>query len=139
MLKFETFVKLMMMTTSNHDAECLTAIRSANRLLAREGKNWEELITGLVPMEQEAKPEARQRPRTETPPWADDGDGPDIPHRGDPDYQAFIFRVFEEAIAKTKRGTSFGDTIKSIHEWWLEKGFVTDKQLKAVLKAAGRV
>jgi hypothetical protein len=142
MLKFETFVKLMMMTTSSHDAEALTAMRKANALLSAEGKNWEELITGLVPMEQERREEPKSRPRTETPPWADvnEDDWMDsVPPNGSPTYQTFVFGAFEEALGKVKKGTSFRNTLEGIHQWWLDKGFLTKAQLRVVLKAAGRL
>jgi hypothetical protein len=146
-LKFETFVKLMMMTTSTSDGEALTAIRKANTLLKAEGKNWEELITGLVPMEPDRppreEPSPRRRPRTETPPWADDQEEDDwkahVPHRHSPEYQTFIFGAFEEALAKVRKGSSFRNTLESIHQWWQDKHFLTDAQLRVVLKAAGRI
>ena len=144
MLKFETFVKLMMMTTSDNDAEALVAMRKANGLLKAEGKNWEELITGLVPMEpdrpQREEPPPRRRPRTEAPPWADDGGGGvEVPHRGSPDYRAFVDGAFEEALAKVRKGSSFRNTVENIHQWWQDKNFLTDPQLRVILKAAGRI
>jgi hypothetical protein len=142
MLKLETFVKLMMMTTSDKDGEALTAIRKANLLLKAEGKNWEELITGLVPIEREARfqEEAPRRSSGKAPPWDDDEDWKKaVPRRGAPEYQTFMYGLFEEALSKVRTGTSFRNTIESIHQWWQDKGFVTDNQLKVVLKAAGRI
>ena len=148
MLKFETFVKLMMMTTSDHDREALTALRKANALLKAEGKNWEELITGLVPMEpdrpppREEEPRGRSRPRPqrETPPWeGEEAWREDVPRRGSPEYQTFMFGIFEEALAKVRKGSSFRNTVESIHQWWQDKGFLTDAQLRVILKAAGRI
>ena len=141
MLKFEQFVKLMMMTTSDRDPEALTAIRKANALLKAEGKNWEELITGLVPMEndrpRQEEPSPRRRPREETPPWEEAG--VEVPSRGSPNYRAFIDEAFEEALAKVRKGSSFRNTVENIHQWWQDKNFLTDPQLRVILKAAGRI
>ena len=38
------FVKLMMLTTSPHDAEALVALRKANRILSEAKVNWAELL-----------------------------------------------------------------------------------------------
>lgn len=150
MIKFETFVKLMMMTSSDIDAEALTALRKANAMLKAEGKNWEELITGLVPMENDRpareEPRPRRQARTSTPPWADDdgfnydqSDRSSGPSPGSMDYEDWVNGAFEEALAKVRKGSSFRNTLESIHQWWQDKGFLTQAQLRAVLKGAGRI
>jgi hypothetical protein len=125
-IKFQIFVKLMQMTTSDSDAEALVAIRKANAMLKAERKNWEDLITGLVPMTKEA--EARPQRRNYEDP---------LQHEY-PSSES-INTAFEEAFNRVNRASSFYATIESIHTWWEEKGFLTEKQLSVILKAAGRI
>jgi hypothetical protein len=42
----DRFVKLMMLTQSDHDGEALVALRKANGLLVRDNQNWQEFIDG---------------------------------------------------------------------------------------------
>lgn len=127
MIKFQIFVKLMQMTTSDSDAEALVAIRKANAMLKAERKNWEDLITGLVPMTKEAEAPRPQRRNYEDP----------LQHEY-PSSES-INTAFEEAFNRVNPGSSFYATIESIHTWWEEKGFLTAKQLSVILKAAGRM
>jgi len=46
MLDKTRLVKLVMMTTSNHDGEALNAIRMANSLLAANKLNWSDILLG---------------------------------------------------------------------------------------------
>jgi hypothetical protein len=119
----------MQMTTSDSDPEALIAIRKANAMLKAERKNWEDLITGLVPMTKEAEAPRSQRRNYEDPLH---------PNTEYPSSE-IINTAFEEAFNRVNRGSSFYATIESIHAWWEEKGFLTAKQLNTVLKAAGRM
>lgn len=42
----ELFVKLLAMTTSAHDGECLAAIRKANTILRRNQLTWAQVFAG---------------------------------------------------------------------------------------------
>ena len=57
-MNYDRLIKLMMMTTSSHDGECLNAIRMANARLAEENMNWEEILKA-------PQPQQRRRPA----PW----------------------------------------------------------------------
>jgi hypothetical protein len=127
------FVKLMGMTFSHHDPEALTALRKANAMLLADNMTWEEYLN-VKPDNSYLVPPS-QRARREPAPWGeDDGSGftdYDGRHRG-PE----IDDMFETAFA-TARG-SFVHFLESINEWWKEKGFLTEKQYKALRRAAKR-
>lgn len=46
--KQELLAKLLRMTTSDNDAECLVAIRKANTLLRDNGWDWDKLLAGKI-------------------------------------------------------------------------------------------
>lgn len=46
--KQELLTKLLMLTTSNNDAEALQAVRKANALLKASGWDWQQLINGKI-------------------------------------------------------------------------------------------
>jgi hypothetical protein len=63
-------VKLLNMTSSEHDAEALNAIRHADALLRRHGTTWVDLLTLPQGSARAPQPEARQQqpaPRPENP------------------------------------------------------------------------
>jgi hypothetical protein len=109
-----------MLTTSDNDAEALVAIRSANKILADAGIDWNRVFdrTITVAAEFEAAPEeskiVRQTVSTHT-------------------------REIEEAFttikARDPRGT-FADFIASLKDQWDEKHFLTEKQKAALFRAA---
>lgn len=41
-------IKLLNLTRSDHDGEALSAIRKANELLAREGRQWSDVVWDIV-------------------------------------------------------------------------------------------
>ncbi len=61
-MKNATFIKIMMMTTSNSDGEALTAIRRANKILADAKTSWAELLDAV-----QADQSYRVPPSTPTP------------------------------------------------------------------------
>jgi hypothetical protein len=125
------FVKLMMMTTSSHDQEALTAIRKANAILASANVNWEEFL-GAV---DEVKASSTRHANS-------DSDFSDI--NGSSSYRgsgacsdaSLIDPMFEQAFANVRPGSSFRDFIESIHEWWETRGYLTQRQFQALRKAA---
>ena len=46
--RHEMLLKLLKMTTSDNDGECLVAIRKANGLLRSAGWDWDKLIAGKI-------------------------------------------------------------------------------------------
>ena len=108
--KFELFIKLMMLSTSDQDGEALAALRKANAVLAEANMNWEELIRA------KAKAEIRpdERPATGV-------------------AEPFIEEMLEELLRDVKG--SFRDFIVSISEWYDKHGSLTPKQYAAIKKA----
>jgi hypothetical protein len=119
---FKVFVKLMGMTTSSNDGECLNAIRMANAQLAKIDQTWEELLAGKVRMISDSvfgdAPDPRKRSTKST-----------VRHT-DADQ---INPIFEHLLRETKG--SFRGFVESVHEWWEEKGYLTDGQFTALKRS----
>ena len=120
------FVKLMMMTTSPHDGEALTAIRKANAILASANVNWEEFLKALT----------SSSPQSSSSKVADD-EFEDVGRRsGKHDDEKEINRLFARAFSNTPKNSGFRNFLDSVYEWWEEKGFLTEKQYQAIKRAA---
>lgn len=136
-------VKLMMLTTSPHDGEALTAIRKANALLAAADVNWAEFLTAVETTKKSADraadqefrkpPSQRRRERGD-----DDNAFSDVGRSSNQKYDdaSVIDPMFESAFANASGG--FADFLQSVHEWWIDKGFLTEKQYYAVKRSAER-
>jgi hypothetical protein len=65
----ERLAKLLSMTSSDHDAEALAAIRKANDLLRLNRKTWFDVLDTSIPALEPPRPEApRYAPRPSGPP-----------------------------------------------------------------------
>lgn len=116
--KFEKFIKLMMMTTSPNDGECLTAVRMANATLMEANLNWDEFLRGKAKIT-----------------------GDTTPNHSGKKYQnaVEIEAMFNSILATARRGTSFYNFIKSLSDWWEANGFLTEKQYNALRKSYERI
>lgn len=125
---FAKFKKLMQMTLSQNDGECLTAIRKANALLLADNKNWEELIDGKVTktISQPYQDPGAKAGHTSTP-----GMGP----KKDPE---LINLMFEELLRVLRPENSFRAFVEDVHSFWETKGWISDKQFEAITKAYER-
>ena len=124
------FVKLMMMTTSPHDGEALTAIRKANAILASANVNWEEFLKALTGPS--SKPSSSKVADDD-----DDDEFEDVGRRsGKHDDEREINRLFARAFSNTPKNSGFRNFLDSVYEWWEEKGFLTEKQYQAIKRAA---
>jgi hypothetical protein len=119
------FIKLMMMTTSSHDQEALTAIRKANAILASANVNWEEFLN--------ATEAAAAKTNTNS---GFTSYGSQFSRQTSFTDAAEIDPLFDRAFANVSSGASFRHFLESIHEWWENKGYLTEKQLQALRKAA---
>lgn len=131
---FQIFAKLMEMTTSPHDAEALVAIRKANALLARTNQTWHDLLSAKVTMmpgspfdsipDPFAKPEAaKPKPKP----------GPRHDKTSDPEIDDW----FDDLLHGSRRVTTgFRTFVEDVHQWWQDKGFLTDAQYQTIKKAA---
>jgi len=120
-MDLEIFIKLMGMTTSRFDGEALVALRKANAMLMGANLTWQELLAGKVrvaPSQAASPRHGTAKPRT----------------NNRHDDQDEINALFEAAFAGA-RG-SFKEFLDSIHEWWEQKLFLTDRQYEALRKAA---
>jgi hypothetical protein len=138
------FVKLMMMTTSSNDGEALTALRKANAILAEANVNWAEFLSAVGSGKTQednsfrVKPSERQKRRNQS---FDDNSFSDVGKSAGSssryDDAKEIEPMFERAFANAGN-SGFRDFLDSVHEWWEDKGFLSDKQYQAVKKAADR-
>jgi len=117
-MNLEKFIKLMMMTTSSHDGECLNAIRMANAELAKINNNWEDLLRSKVST-------TSSYTRTQT-------RENDEEHLSDDEIDA----LFEQALKRVPKSSSFRIFVEGVHAWWEMNGFLSPAQLAAIKKAA---
>lgn len=120
------FVKLMMMTTSNSDGEALTALRKANKILADAKVSWIELLGAQKPDNSFRVPPSK-RPRPE-PQWEDV-----VNH--DRHVGSDIDEMFEK-VFKQKMSEGFASFVESLHIWWEQKGWLSEKQYRSLKNAA---
>lgn len=117
--KFEKFKKLMMMTASQNDGECLNAIRMANAFLAEANLNWDEFLQGKVKIT---------------------AGSISAGYAGKKYTNATeIEQMLEAVMAGVKAGSSFKRFIESLNDWWEEKGFLTEKQYNALRQSYERI
>jgi hypothetical protein len=117
--EFNKLKKLMMMTTSSNDGECLNALRLANGMLMAENVNWDEVLDRSVTVVHD-----EPTPATVTP--APGLDGAEIT-------QAF------NIVYGSRMGDSFRTFIDSLHSQWETRGSLTQKQITALYNAARRL
>jgi hypothetical protein len=115
----DKFIKLMMMTTSDHEQEALTALRMANAMLAAENKNWEELLKDNISM---------WKARREAP-------GGGYTRHVDP---VEIEGMFEYLFRTVAVDSSFRIFVEDVYTWWQRRGFLTAAQFAALKRAIER-
>lgn len=138
------FIKLMMLTTSDNDSEALSALRKANAILAQANVNWSEFLSAVqsnkVDNSFRTPPSQRQQRRNQSHSSGFSANafsdvGGDRTEKFDD--AKIINPMFEQAF-KNAGNSSFRDFLDSVHEWWEDKGFLTEKQYYSVKKAADR-
>jgi len=119
--KFEKFIKLMMMTTSPNDGECLNAARRANSMLAEANLDWDDFLRGKAKI-------ITSTASTQT-------------NYSGKKYQnsAEIEAMLNNVLETSKRGTSFYGFLESLSNWWEANGFLTEKQYNALRKTYERI
>jgi len=108
--KFRLLQKLLVMTTSDVDAEALSAMRRANAMMEADGVAWDRFFNRAVRIDLEDNPEGRHD-ATKT----------------DADAFREIREAFENVYKMDPRGKR-ADTVADLYSWFEEKGFLTDKQ-----------
>ncbi len=129
-MKNATFIKIMMMTTSNSDGEALTAIRRANKILADAKTSWAELLDAVQADQSYRVPPSKRRPRPE-PEWANVGDP--TKYTDSEEIDSLFNQVFDKPLSE-----GFESFVTSVHIWWQQKGFLTEAQYSAIKRAAKR-
>jgi hypothetical protein len=135
--RFDLFIKLMMLSTSDQDGEALVAIRKANAILAEDNLNWEEFIRSGVKVVHETQKQERtdraksskQRKEAEEKEYHDT-------YRGrlyDDDSE--ILPMFEYLLETIPVGDSFLHFIQDVRKWYREKGFLTERQYRVIRNA----
>ncbi len=119
--KFEKFIKLMKMTTSPVDGECLNAIRMANSFLMEANLDWDDFLRGKAKIiGGSASSQASYSGKKYT--NSDE-----------------IERMLEATLASVRKGTSFRVFIESLRDWWESNQFLTEKQYNALRKTYERI
>lgn len=118
-LKFEKFIKLMMMTTSPNEGECLNAIRMANAQLVEANLDWDDFLRGKAKIT--------------------DGSGKSMYSGKKYDNADDIERMLDAVLKNIRQGTSFYNFIKSLNDWWEANSFLTEKQYAALRKSYERI
>jgi hypothetical protein len=119
-------IKLLRMTESEHDGETLNAVRMANALLNRHNANWDEVLRGKVPM-------------IDADPFGTSPKMGKIPDKGAHYTNAAeIDAMFANIYNRLRPTDAFKVYVDSVHEWWEQKGFLTQKQYDVIKRSAGR-
>jgi len=124
------FIKLMSMTTSSHDGEALVAIRKANAILAEANVNWEEFLAALDQSKSSYMTPPSKRPQAKRDPT--EFHDVDAKHHD----STTIDIMFEKAFDRTPSGSSFYEFLQSVHDYYVQRGYHTDKQYQAIRRAA---
>ena len=123
--EYEQFIKLMGMTSSQHDGEALNAMRLAWSLMAKHNIGWEEILRGKVTVTNQVAPF-----------------GPGSSPSSIPQGRAVISdaeaRDIFETLDRTVKG-GFRDFVESIRTQWETEGWMSLKQHAALKKAYDRV
>lgn len=123
MIDLDRLIKLMMMTTSNHDGEALTAMRMANADLSAAKLNWEEVLRGHGTRPQHQRRSAPRPPWETEVEWYTDA--------------AVVEHLFEAAFRNASpNNPSFRAFLESLREWWDRKHGLTGPQYNALRRAA---
>lgn len=117
---YKMFLKLMNLTQSSFDGEALNAIRMANAVLARTNMGWEDLLKGKIVM----IAAAQDAPRPKS----------NIRITNTDEINSYFETLYD-------RGSSLGtfkQWVDSVHDWWEEKGFLTQAQYDTLKRSALR-
>src|ERR1035437_5238070 len=129
-----TFTKIMMLTTSSNDSEALAALRKANNILREPKVSWEELLNATAPKPADQSfrtpPSQRKRPAAD---WNDVNSNKGIRYTDEDE----INPMFEKAFANNN-SAGFGEFLSSIHIWWTNRGWLSEKQYDALKRSVER-
>lgn len=127
---FRTLKKIMARTFTESDAEALTSIRAANRILAGEGLTWERVLDRTINViaAVEEDPEAPQVSGSSS-------TASRSKHVDDEPTETLLL-LAEEAAAH--QGTGTQDFVASIRHQWEERKWLSPKQRQALQDVKAR-
>jgi hypothetical protein len=117
----EKILKLLSLTRSENDHEALSAIRTANKILAAHGNGWESFLSGG-----ETLPPPPASPRTQAP------SSPTLDLKTvmtDP--MAYITEALSDPKFARRKS---GDFLRSLADYFAAKGCLTERQATWVIK-----
>lgn len=133
MLDRTRLAKLLALTTSDNDAEALSAMRKANEIIKGENLTWAELVTI------EAQPLVSITVQRHAPTAGTvDGDDKDWqpPHLRE---ARIIDPMFQAIYSQPRTGNEeFWQWLDSVHEQWRTKSRLTPNQYNAVRRCYNR-
>lgn len=128
-----TFIKLMMMTTSENDGEALNALRKANKILATSNMSWEQLLMkSLAAPQQTARPPPRPEPNWDNVPQPQPA-GPGRRRRYTDRKE--INHLFSLAL-RNNLPENYLAKVMGIRQWWDDHQFLSERQYNAIKQAA---
>lgn len=131
---FRQLEKVMMMTTSDNDAEALSALRMGNAILKKHGYNWSSAFKRLVKVENPlegyiSEPSAEPTRSTGSHAYKDES------------LHESRKRAIREAFEELD-GVNLGNQegfVASLKEWFEEKGWLTDGQRESLFRVVDRI
>lgn len=148
--EYETFIKFMMRTTSDNDAEALVALKKANAVLKKQGITWEHLCRRLVTVISEgggygpADDEEFGHDNFDRPVERDYATGPARPAPRQRDIEREegaraevekINTAFETIKKTVKQSSGFWNTLMDYKEQWETKHFLSKRQKEVLFNA----
>jgi hypothetical protein len=118
---FALLKKFMMMTTSSQDGEALAAIRKSNAILAKDNRNWQEVLDQVVSVSAAASgttSAAPPGPMSKTP--------------------EEIQNALQFLLDKLQPGNTFRDFVLSLEEQFTNRAFLSQRQIEVLFKAYDR-
>lgn len=113
---FSTLKRLMQQTTSDNDAEALTALRMANTILRTEGIDWDRVFARTVQVINEFEP---------------------APADADPDEERKVTSArIDAAFQSIEQTGRCNDFITSLLDQWTKRRFLSERQMEALFKNA---
>lgn len=126
----DRLVKLLGMTTSEHDGEALNAMRMANALVQAAGKTWAEVLATQNTINislQRAQPTANPYAGTATD-WSP-------PHLTD---KVIIDTMFRAIYAQPRSHSDFWNWVDDVHAYWTKHQRVTNAQYQGLRRCYNR-
>jgi hypothetical protein len=128
MPNLNTLIKLMMMTTSDHDGEALNALRIANAILAKANSNWDDLLRKKLHLDATdpfaSAPSMAAKSTTHT--------------TRDPAKVLEVEGFFQKLYARGSKLGTFAAFVDDVYKQWRESGYLTQKQFDVIKRAAQR-